>query len=90
MVRAATEDDAVEAALDIASPCIGACRIDPVHRLCAGCFRTRDEIAAWSRLNEADRRAVLDALSPRRDRAKAGPGSRDRLSSDRVRKRLLL
>jgi uncharacterized protein len=33
---------------------------------CAGCFRTLDEIAAWSVLDEDEKRAVWQALARRR------------------------
>jgi len=51
---------------DIASPCISVCEILPGPGLCAGCFRTLDEIAAWSVLDADDKRAVLAALPQRR------------------------
>ena len=38
----------------------------PGAGLCAGCFRTLDEIAAWSVLDAAGKRAVLAALPARR------------------------
>jgi predicted Fe-S protein YdhL (DUF1289 family) len=41
--------------------------MDDASGLCAGCFRTLDEIAAWSRLSDDERRAVLAALPSRRD-----------------------
>lgn len=47
-----------------ASPCIKVCR--PVGDTCLGCWRTLDEIARWSRMDEAEREAVwqrLDALA---------------------------
>jgi predicted Fe-S protein YdhL (DUF1289 family) len=52
----------------IASPCISVCVMLPEAGVCAGCFRTLDEIAAWSALGVADRRAVLAALPARRER----------------------
>jgi predicted Fe-S protein YdhL (DUF1289 family) len=36
--------------------------------LCRGCFRTLDEIAAWSVLDDEARRAVMAALPARRAR----------------------
>lgn len=48
------------------SPCIKLCRIDPGRGLCLGCLRTLDEIAAWSRMTPAARRAVMDLLPSRR------------------------
>jgi predicted Fe-S protein YdhL (DUF1289 family) len=41
------------------------CRIDAATGLCAGCLRTLDEIAAWSTLDDASRRAVWDAIRRR-------------------------
>lgn len=55
------------------SPCIGICRIDPARALCEGCLRTLDEIAVWSQLNEAERRAVW-ALLPARQAPASDPG----------------
>ena len=50
----------------VASPCIKLCVIDQPTGLCAGCYRTLDEIAAWIELSEVGRRAVLDQLAGRR------------------------
>ena len=73
----------------IASPCVSICVIDQVTGLCAGCYRTLDEIAGWIDLSPDDRRAVMGRLAARRAlygaaiearQAAAGssPGSRDR------------
>ena len=35
---------------EIESPCVKICVIHPRAKICAGCFRTGEEIAAWSRL----------------------------------------
>lgn len=40
--------------------------MDEATGLCAGCLRTIDEIAAWSVLDDAQRRAVWDAIAARR------------------------
>lgn len=32
---------------EIKSPCIGICAIDDLSGLCAGCYRTLDEIQGW-------------------------------------------
>jgi predicted Fe-S protein YdhL (DUF1289 family) len=53
---------------EVASPCIDVCRMNPDSALCEGCFRTLDEIAAWSRLTADEKRAVLEKLPARRDR----------------------
>lgn len=56
----------------IPSPCTGVCRIDARTALCAGCARTLDEIAAWSRLSdEAKREVWVDLPRRRADAAQA-------------------
>jgi uncharacterized protein len=40
--------------------------MDAAAGLCIGCFRTLDEIAAWSALDGAAKRAVLAASRERR------------------------
>jgi len=52
----------------VPSPCISVCEMIPEAGLCAGCFRTLDEIAAWGSLAAAQKRAVLAALPERRVR----------------------
>ena len=51
---------------DVASPCIKLCEMIPGAGVCAGCFRTLDEIAAWTTLDTAGKCAVLAALPARR------------------------
>lgn len=51
---------------DVPSPCVQVCRIDPGSGLCRGCLRSLDEIAGWSRLGAAEKRAVLARLPARR------------------------
>lgn len=50
---------------DIESPCRKICLLDPDRRVCSGCGRTLDEIAAWS---TSDRAAKLEILARSRDR----------------------
>ncbi len=50
----------------VASPCISVCAIDPRTGLCAGCFRTLDEIAGWVGFTDDEKRAVVAALPARR------------------------
>ncbi len=50
---------------DVASPCVQVCTMDPVSGLCRGCFRTINEIAAWSRLSNRDKREVLARVAAR-------------------------
>jgi len=40
--------------------------MDPVSKLCRGCLRTIDEIAAWSQLNDAARSKILTDIAERR------------------------
>ncbi len=53
------------------SPCVSICEMDSRTGLCRGCFRTLDEIAAWSVLDDEARRAVIAALPARRERSGA-------------------
>lgn len=48
------------------SPCINLCRMDDDDRYCLGCFRTLDEIAAWSDLDEKEKELVWQKLDERR------------------------
>jgi uncharacterized protein len=52
----------------VPSPCVSICVIDPPTGLCAGCFRTLDEIAGWIDLSVEERRTLLAALPERRAR----------------------
>jgi predicted Fe-S protein YdhL (DUF1289 family) len=52
--------------MTVASPCISVCRMDEASGWCEGCLRTLDEIAAWSLLDDEDKRAVWVELSRRR------------------------
>ena len=61
---------AIAAAPGVASPCTSVCTIDQASGLCAGCFRTLDEIAGWVRFSDEEKRAVLSALPARRDLAR--------------------
>jgi predicted Fe-S protein YdhL (DUF1289 family) len=52
--------------LDIPSPCVGICRLDPASGLCAGCMRTPAEIAAWPGASNAERVQIVLELRMRR------------------------
>ncbi|HEU4604038.1 MAG TPA: DUF1289 domain-containing protein [Steroidobacteraceae bacterium] len=47
------------------SPCIRVCRLD-AQNVCAGCGRTLDEIARWSRLSLDEQRAICAIAAQRR------------------------
>ncbi|MDG4603493.1 MAG: DUF1289 domain-containing protein [Defluviicoccus sp.] len=51
---------------EVASPCIGVCRIAPASGLCEGCLRTRHEIARWRDANAREKRRILQDLARRR------------------------
>lgn len=64
---------------EIESPCQKICVMHPGSGLCVGCFRTRDEIAGWSRMTPDDRRAVMTDLPGRESLiAKRSGGRRGR------------
>lgn len=48
------------------SPCINICRIEPTSRLCIGCQRSIDEITQWSKMSDAERQRIMDALPERK------------------------
>lgn len=50
----------------IESPCINICKIEPSSRLCLGCLRSIDEITAWSRMSDDQRREVMEDLPARK------------------------
>jgi len=51
--------------MTVPSPCINICRIDPQTGLCLGCARTIEEIAGWSRFDDAAKRRVIAQLDGR-------------------------
>lgn len=57
----------------VASPCSSVCRMNAASGLCEGCFRTLDEIAAWSRMDEAGRRGVWKLIEQRIAHKEASP-----------------
>lgn len=48
------------------SPCINICKMDADNGLCIGCFRTIDEIARWSRIDDEQRADIVAAIARRR------------------------
>ncbi len=49
----------------VASPCVKVCVVDGESGLCLGCLRTLSEVAAWPRLSDAQRAAILAQLPGR-------------------------
>ena len=55
----------VDSAADVPSPCISICRMNARTELCEGCFRTRDEIAAWSRMDDDGKGRIWRVIDQR-------------------------
>lgn len=55
----------VGSAADVPSPCISICRMNARTLLCEGCFRTQDEIAAWSRMDDDGKRRIWRVIDQR-------------------------
>ena len=74
--------------LDIESPCIKVCVVDPASGFCIGCGRTREEIARWIDISVRERRRVMRALPERisslTDRRRRKGGRRGRMITDEV------
>jgi predicted Fe-S protein YdhL (DUF1289 family) len=43
--------------------------MSPASRLCQGCFRTLDEIAAWSAMSDDDKRLVWQQIERRAEKS---------------------
>lgn len=54
----------------IPTPCIGICDLGP-DGLCDGCFRTGDEIGAWSGMSDEQRSRLMDEVLPEREARRA-------------------
>ena len=52
---------------DVPSPCVSVCRMDMNTGYCEGCRRTLDEIAAWGRMGDDDKREVWAEIGKRLD-----------------------
>ena len=53
------------AAINVPSPCISVCSMEPVSGLCAGCLRTLDEIRQWSSADDAAKRLMWQRIETR-------------------------
>ena len=54
-----------EADQPVASPCINVCRMTEDRSHCKGCFRTIDEIRAWSKADSEQRQQIWMQLLQR-------------------------
>ena len=50
----------------VASPCSSVCRMNDRTGWCEGCYRTIDEIIAWSQMSDDAKRRVWQLLPARR------------------------
>ncbi|MBB1603010.1 MULTISPECIES: DUF1289 domain-containing protein [unclassified Variovorax] len=50
---------------EMPSPCVSVCRMDDHREFCVGCLRTIPEIAGWSRMDGAGKRAIWGAITQR-------------------------
>lgn len=73
-----SDSDAVWQRAEIESPCVKICVLQTVTGLCLGCRRTGEEIAAWSRLDQAERRRIMAELPDRALAAARRGGARGR------------
>lgn len=64
----------VRSTAEITSPCISVCRMHAVTGLCEGCFRSRDEIAAWGSANDGAKRLTWARIEERMAGLQAGLG----------------
>jgi uncharacterized protein len=49
----------------VPSPCVSICKMDEARLYCRGCFRTLDELRAWSGLDNLGKRAVWQRVEAR-------------------------
>lgn len=61
---------------EIDSPCIQVCVIHPRVGICAGCYRTLQEIADWSTMPAAERHMLMAELPERAGQLKKRQGGR--------------
>ena len=55
----------------VKSPCVSVCALN-AEDICAGCFRTVDEIARWRDMDNVARRRVLALANERAKKANGG------------------
>lgn len=50
---------------NLPSPCVSICKLNKSTGFCEGCFRTENEIALWSSMNNDERLSLLPILRER-------------------------
>ena len=61
---------------EIDSPCVNICIVLPQANICAGCFRTIDEISGWSNMTAEQRKEIINDLPNRSSKLKVRRGGR--------------
>jgi predicted Fe-S protein YdhL (DUF1289 family) len=49
----------------VPSPCVSVCVMDPQSQVCTGCWRSLEEIGAWSRMPDEAKRQVWQRIQHR-------------------------
>lgn len=55
----------------VSSPCVEVCELDYTNKICRGCLRTLDEIAAWGYSNDDEKQRILQNIEERKKHGKA-------------------
>lgn len=50
---------------NVPSPCLSVCVMDPQTEVCAGCWRSLEEIGVWSRISDEAKRQVWQRILQR-------------------------
>ena len=61
---------------EIDSPCVNISIVHPHANICAGCFRTIDEISGWSNMTAEQRKEIINDLPNRSSKLKVRRGGR--------------
>lgn len=64
---------------EIDSPCVKLCSIHPAERICVGCYRSMEEIGAWSSLSTEVRLEIMAELPSRASLIQNRRGGRSRI-----------
>ena len=56
---------ALRMSVDLPSPCISICQLDKASGLCIGCFRSMEEICAWSAMDDRRKHDVWRLIDKR-------------------------
>ncbi|KPA22267.1 hypothetical protein shim_05450 [Shimia sp. SK013] len=62
---------------EVESPCIQVCVVHPEERICTGCLRSIDEITRWSKMEPAERSAIMVELPSRAPHLRKRRGGRN-------------